>query len=98
MASQLREVLNRFDDQSRPVSLAQMAREMALEPGVLHGMIDYWVRKGKLREINSGGENCTTCGIKGACPFVIAMPRYYERVRDNDDQPPPACTCGGRCS
>lgn len=98
MASQLRAVLDRFADQSTPVSLNQMAREMALEPGVLHGMIDYWVRKGKLREVNSGGEACTTCGIKGACPFVIALPRYYELVQDGDtSQDLPPCACNGHC-
>lgn len=96
MASQLREVLNRFTDQTAPVSLNQMAREMQLEPGVLGSMIDYWVRKGRLREVSSGGQTCTTCGIKSACPFIIAMPRYYELVHDDttgDDVPP--CACGG---
>jgi len=100
MASRLREVLNRFGKQSAPVSLNQMAREMQLEPGMLGGMIDYWVRKGKLREVNSGGETCNTCGIKSACPFIIALPRYYELTQDGDndaetDAPP--CACGGSC-
>lgn len=98
MASQLREVLNRFTDQNAPVSLNHMARDMGLEPGVLHGMIDYWVRKGKLREISTGtGENCTTCGIKSACPFVVALPRYYELVVDPGTPPEPSCACGGSC-
>ena len=95
MASQLREVLNRFGDQSAPLSINQMARDMDLEPGVLHGMIDYWVRKGKLREVNGSGEGCTTCGVKGSCPFIVAMPRYYELVTDEDGPAAcPACSCG----
>ncbi|MAU13343.1 MAG: hypothetical protein CL607_26225 [Anaerolineaceae bacterium] len=95
MASQLREVLNRFSDQSTPLSINQMARDMDLEPGVLHGMIDYWVRKGKLREISGSGEACTTCGVKGSCPFIVPMPRYYERVTDEDTPVTscPACSC-----
>lgn len=100
MASQLREVLNRFSDQRAPVSLKQMARDMDLEPGVLTGMIDYWVRKGKLREVNSSGQSCRTCGVKSACPFVVALPRYYERVDEGaqtSSQPPP-CDCGGHCA
>ncbi len=98
MASQLREVLDRFGNQSAPVSLNRMAREMNIEPGILHGMIDYWVRKGKLREVGSVGENCQTCGIKGACPFVVALPRYYERVGDEEPVSVPPCGCGGTCS
>ena len=62
MASQLREILNRFDNQTAPMSINRMARDMSLEPGVLQGMIDYWVRKGKLREVNSTTEDCNTCG------------------------------------
>lgn len=101
MASQLREVLNRFDDASNPVSLRQMAHELKIEPGVLQGMIDYWVRKGRLREISSDGQNCQTCGIKSACPFVVALPRYYERVAEDDDTEPVVtspCECGGSCT
>jgi hypothetical protein len=98
MASQLREVLDRFGHQSAPVSLKQMAREMGIEPGILHGMIDYWVRKGKLREVSSTSANCQTCGIKGACPFVVALPRYYERAGDEEHASVPPCSCGGTCS
>ncbi|MBX3081816.1 MAG: hypothetical protein KF716_09300 [Anaerolineae bacterium] len=94
MASQLREVLNRFADQSTPISINQMAREMQLELGVLHGMIDYWVRKGKLREVGADGNSCTTCGIKGECPYILHLPRYYEIVNDHDPAPAPPCTCG----
>lgn len=99
MASQLREVLNRFADQSEPISVNRMARDMGLEPGVLHGMIDYWVRKGKLREVNSTTQSCTTCGIKSACPFIVALPRYYELVQgDTEAESHPPCGCGGTCS
>lgn len=99
MASQLRQVLERFDDQTTAVSINRMAQEMDVTPGVLHGMIDYWVRKGKLREVTSSGEACTTCGVKSGCPFVIALPRYFERVLPGQDAQPddPPCACGGGC-
>lgn len=97
MAGQLRAVLNRFVGQSAPVSLSTLAREMDLEPGVLRGMIDYWVRKGQLREVVSGGEGCATCGIKGACPFVVALPRYYELAEGDTPTSEAACPCKGGC-
>lgn len=99
MASQLREVLNRFADGDAPRSIKDMAREMSLEPGVLHGMIEYWVHKGRLREVNGGGQTCRTCGIKSACPFIVALPRYYELVHEEDAiAEPPPCGCGGTCT
>ncbi|MFW5708826.1 MAG: FeoC-like transcriptional regulator [Chloroflexota bacterium] len=96
MASQLREVLNRFSEQSAPVSINQMAREMQIEPGVLQEMLAYWVRKGKLREVSGSGEQCFTCGIKSACPFIVTLPRYYELVQEGEvTSSEPPCTCGG---
>ncbi|QPC80512.1 hypothetical protein G4Y79_12370 [Phototrophicus methaneseepsis] len=97
MASQLREVLDRFSEQSVPISINRMAREMALDPAILHHMIDYWVRKGKLREVNNV-ENCHTCGSKAACPFIVALPRYYERVQEGDAPSGPPCACGDKCT
>lgn len=93
MATQLREVLNRFVDQTEPLSVTQMAREMQLELGVLHGMIAYWVQKGKLREVSSA-KTCGSCGVKGHCPFVVDLPRYYELVGDDESGSEPSCTCG----
>lgn len=94
MASQLREVLNQFEVQREPVSVRAMARHMEINPNVLQGMIDYWVRKGKLRATSSSGEMCTTCGDQPTCPFVVHMPDYYELARDeSENAPPPSCTC-----
>lgn len=97
--SQLREVLDRFATQRGPMSVNRMAKEMGITPSMLNEMIEYWVRKGKLREVNGGGQACVTCGVKGACPFVVNLPRYYEMVTaentPDDSQPP--CACGGHC-
>lgn len=96
MASQLQKVLDRFAKHDIPRSLKGMARELDIDPGVLDGMIAYWVRKGKLREVSVNGEGCTTCGIKNGCPFVVALPRYFELVREHPT-PDPSCGCGGGC-
>lgn len=101
MASQLKQVLDHFVEQSEPVSINQLARTMQIEPGVLHDMINYWVRKGKLREVNSNSQACNVCGIKSACPFIIAMPRYFEVVRSEDETETPPCACdanGNKCT
>ncbi|MBK8027594.1 MAG: hypothetical protein IPK19_41000 [Chloroflexi bacterium] len=93
----MRLVLDAFDTRQGAISLPQLARELGIERTMLETMIEHWVRKGKLRE--SGAAACTTCGSASGCPFVVAMPRSFERVRDDApvevaDAPPAACGCG----
>ena len=93
----LREVLNRFEHQSGTISLTGLARELQIEPPMLQEMIDYWVRKGRLREV--ADINCSTCGCSHGCPFVFALPRMYELVRDDgiEASAAPVCPhCGAR--
>lgn len=73
----LRDVLTLFEA-GKPVSLAQMARDCDVEPSALEGMLDFWVRKGKLRE--SAYTNCADCGVHHACPVGMALPKRYELV------------------
>ncbi|MBW7884478.1 MAG: hypothetical protein H3C34_17930 [Caldilineaceae bacterium] len=80
MASQLRTVLQYVETHTGPVSVERMAHELQIEAALLTGMLDYWVRKGRLREICLSGEGCPTCGIRGSCPFVTALPRAYTLV------------------
>lgn len=75
-----------------------MAQEMRLELSVLHSMIDYWVRKGKLREVNSRHQTCYTCGVQAGCSFVVVLPHYYELVVEGTTSADPPCVCGsGQC-
>ena len=86
MTTMLRQVLNAFEDSAGPRSLGKLAKELDIAPGMLEGMIDYWVRKGKLREAGSGTATCTTCGKATSCPFIMKLPRSYELA--TGDTPP----------
>ncbi|MFN2134547.1 MAG: FeoC-like transcriptional regulator [Candidatus Promineifilaceae bacterium] len=78
--STLSQVLAAFEENRGPVTLAQIARKLDLSQVRLEGMIQYWVRKGKLREIASFKE-CGSCGNgPESCPFVVELPRSYELV------------------
>ncbi len=90
--SPLRQVLQAFENADRPRTLTQLARELDIAPGMLDGMLAYWVRKGRLRESGSAPA-CTTCGGAAGCPFVPHLPRSYELITDDDPPPPPACGC-----
>lgn len=96
MASQLREVLYAFENAKAPYTLNQLARQLDISPGMLDGMIDYWVRKGKLRPVHTTMA-CNACGSSSHCPFIMQMPPTYELAAD-DSLPvvqPPACQCCG---
>ncbi len=94
MPTTLRQVLQAFEEARAPRTLSQLARELDLPPGMLEGMIDHWVRKGRLRETGSGPA-CTTCGRSAGCPFIAKMPRSFELVTGDEDAPPPLCGCCG---
>ena len=76
MATGLRDVLTLFETAERPLTINEMARRLEITPGMLESMIDYWVRKGKLRDASTV-RSCNTCGGAEGCPFVGKMPRRY---------------------
>ena len=83
-ASNLGQILKFFEDSRNAVTLNSIARELDLTPARVESMIEYWVRKGRIRLVEDAKE-CGSCGIQGNCPFVIDLPRSYELVRDSDD-------------
>ena len=86
--STLKQVLAVFENTSQPLTIAQIARQLDVAPGVVEDMITFWVRKGRLRDMNACGDtcNCGSCGVAGSCPFVVKMPGRYELVsRENRD-------------
>jgi hypothetical protein len=96
MASVLKQVLDHFEDRAGAVSLAQMARELDIEPATLQGMIDYWVRRGRLRASGGAVQACSACGIRSGCAFVGKMPRFYELATGDHSIPVSAAPCGQR--
>jgi hypothetical protein len=81
--STLSQVLTAFEDTSAPLTLSQIARNLDISAARLEGMIQYWMRKGKLRETVSYTD-CGTCGRgNGECPFTIELPRSYELVTED---------------
>lgn len=77
--SKLRQVLTIFETADSSLSLPQIARDLDVPVDRLEGMIQHWVRKGKIRPSGSLTE-CGTCGHQEGCPFVMTMPHSYELV------------------
>jgi len=79
--SMLRQVLTISETAEKPLSLPQIAHKLDVSTARLEEMLQFWVRKDKLR-VSGSATVCSTCGTKGASPFVLALPRTYELVRE----------------
>ena len=78
----LRLVLTYFENTRQGISLNTIARDMNISPGQVQNMVDFWVRKGRLK-LGSGEETeCGNCDMGDGCPFIVDLPRTYELVQD----------------
>jgi hypothetical protein len=96
MATTLRQVLNLFEHTANPLSLTEVARSLDLEQGVLEGMLQYWVHKGRLREVSGDAGICPMCSKSESCTIMPDMPRRYELVTGQPTNLPlenPRCLC-----
>jgi len=73
----LHQVLDAFKAAQGPLSLDELARRLEIDRGALEGMIDFWVRKGRLIETGGLAEDCVTCHGRQGCPFVVPQPKSY---------------------
>ncbi len=95
--STLGQVLDAFKNNRGPLTLGQVARDLNISPPQLEGMIQYWVRKGKLRQ-SASYTNCGTCGHSDdGCAFVMEMPRSYELATGQGGQSIPIEMIGVTC-
>lgn len=81
----LHQVLYEVEHAHGPVLLTDLSRKLGLAPSALQGMLEFWVRKGRLRGDGDSAVACTTgsshcgsgCGGSDTCAFVAKMPRSY---------------------
>jgi DNA-binding IclR family transcriptional regulator len=84
-------ILQEIESAGGTVNLADLSRRLDVDPGALEGMLEFWVRKGRLRRSLQGNEFCSTsltcagsCGGAQGCPFVIRMPHTFSLVSNDD--------------
>jgi hypothetical protein len=90
----LRELLRLIEATDGPITVSELSRQLNVAPGVIEGMLDHWVRKGRL--VVSGGAATACCAMGGGCgscagvvdcPFVARMPRSFSVVQLNESVP-----------
>lgn len=82
----LKQVLRAFEETQEPMSLADLALRLGVDQPALEGMLEYWVRKGRLRDEQRRPRSaCGGCSMScgsGAeeCAFAGKPPRIYSLV------------------
>jgi len=79
--TKLRQLLDCFERAPEGLSLLAVARELDLSPARVENLIEFWVRKGRIRRCEDQPD-CSLCGEIAGCPFVMQMPVYYELVQE----------------
>jgi hypothetical protein len=77
-------VLDAVDRHNQPVNLQTLSSELEIDAGALEGMLDFWVRKGKVAKRTPAAPDCTLCSTlcsaDSACPLLAALPVTYMRI------------------
>ena len=88
------QVLREIKTSQGVLNLDSLSRKLGVERSALKGMIDYWVRKGRLRDDQEMAINpdiCTPVGCAGSCTgprncsFRVKMPKTYSISWQNED-------------
>jgi len=87
----LYQLLHEIEATPDTLSLGQLAAKLRVEESALRGMIDFWVRKGRLRGDEVGATEalpicssagCHRCPGAAQCPFVMKMPATVSLKRE----------------
>ena len=83
-------ILHEVEAARAPLDLNELSRRLDVERSVLDGMIQFWVRKGRLvDDAATAGQattacaahGCTNCSGAQGCPFTMKMPRTIALVK-----------------
>ncbi len=91
----LQQILLELEATQGPVSLSDLARNLGVEQSALKGMIEFWVRKGRLKDdaqeakaihsLCSGAICGGDCPTSQKCHIVTKGPRTFSLlVHDKD--------------
>jgi hypothetical protein len=92
----LRQVLQELEMAQGPISLGELSRRLDIDQDALRGMIEFWVRRGRLQNhdesMAAALTACPTGSCRGrgvgpqGCPSARLMPRMYSLVRQQDER------------
>ena len=68
----LSHIVEEFRNAKGPLTLSEMARRLGVEHSALEGMVQFLVRKGKLRAAGTDTTACGQCGLRSGCGHRLA--------------------------
>ena len=86
----LYQVLEEIEQARGPILVKELGQKLNVDPGVLMGMIQFWIRKGHLLDddavaaegIACAGGGCgDSCSDLAQCTFVAKMPKTHSVAR-----------------
>lgn len=90
----LLKVLQAVEAAQGPLDLNELSRRLDIDRSALDGMIQFWVRKGRLVDDSAGAgrtsvacasHSCGGCAGGQGCPFTMTMPRTLTLIRLDPD-------------
>lgn len=91
----LEQVLREIEASQGTINLNDLAYKLGLERSALAGMIEFWIRKGRLKvddwELEEFCEMCSGAACGGSyqgpqgCPFVMKMPRTFSLIYQGEE-------------
>ncbi len=83
----LRQVLREIEAAQGSINLNDLSHKLGIERSALEGMIQFWVRKGRLKDderenkqifAECGDGSCgVSCPGPQGCPFITKLPRTF---------------------
>ncbi|MFC1976304.1 FeoC-like transcriptional regulator [Chloroflexota bacterium] len=91
----MQQVLQEIEAAQGSINLNDLARKLGIEQSALAGMIEFWIRKGRITTnewaLDSVCGECSGAACGGnypdpqGCPFVMKMPRTFSLVWMDED-------------
>lgn len=86
----LNQVLREIETAQGSITLSELSRKLEITPTALEGMLQFWVRKGRIKadDSTSSSENVSegcskSCSGTPNCVYVAKMPKTYSIPNHN---------------
>jgi hypothetical protein len=92
----LNQLLHEIENARGPITLRELSRKLEIDPQTLEGMLQFWVRKGRIQHDdekdpypNNTSACSSSCSGPTNCAFIAKMPKTYSLLvvggKENSD-------------
>ncbi|MCE5209091.1 MAG: FeoC-like transcriptional regulator [Chloroflexi bacterium] len=65
----LMQVLKEIENSHGAIRMDVLSRKLGIDPSVLEGMVEHWVRKGRIQRLQQDDLLCSAKACQDGCPF-----------------------------